>query len=128
MKLEGENMNKFNERFKSERKNKNLTQKELADVFNTDKSTISKYENGHNKPDIDVLIKYADFFEVSIDYLLGRTEAKIVTSEIVMNDDLAQICEDLINTPKVISILDELKNLSEPDIDKIIKIIKAFKE
>lgn len=50
----------------------NLTQKELADILNIERSTLSSYETGRRYPTISVLIRIADTFNVSIDYLLGR--------------------------------------------------------
>lgn len=67
-------MDKFGIRFKEERKKKNLTQQGLASLFHLDKSSISKYENGHQVPEMETLIKLSNFFEVSIDYLLGKTD------------------------------------------------------
>ncbi len=64
----------FAKRFKKERLNKGLTQKELAEMFNTNKSNISRYEKGYSMPGVKILTKYADFFNVSIDYLLGRSD------------------------------------------------------
>ena len=51
---------------------KSLTQKVIAENFNTTQQTVSRWLNGQNEPDITTLIKLADFFEVSVDYLLGR--------------------------------------------------------
>lgn len=65
-------MDKFGIRFKEERKRKKLTQQELASLFHLDKSSISKYENGHQVPEMETLINFANFFDVSIDYLLGK--------------------------------------------------------
>lgn len=50
--------------------------KELGQKLNLAESTISGYENGNRKPDYDTLNKFADFFDVSTDYLLGRDVAK----------------------------------------------------
>ncbi|HBG7258628.1 helix-turn-helix domain-containing protein [Clostridioides difficile] len=69
----------FGERFKFLRTEMNLTQDELVEKFNKvyltsfNKSTISQYENNKRKPEINILENWADFFDVSIDYLLGRT-------------------------------------------------------
>ncbi len=54
------------------RESKGLTQKEMSDILDISKSNISKYESGDVEPNIDTLIKYADYFRVSIDYLLDR--------------------------------------------------------
>ena len=53
------------------RKEKGLSQVELAASLNLDKSTIAKYETDKILPSIPMLIKIARFFEVSTDYLLG---------------------------------------------------------
>jgi len=69
-------MASFGERFKQLRAEKNLTQTELAEKFYTKNSSISRYENDIQIPEIDTLRKFADFFNVSIDYLLGRTNIR----------------------------------------------------
>lgn len=54
------------------RKNHSMTQMQLASLLNTAKSTISQYENNINEPDLETLIRIADFFEVTLDELVGR--------------------------------------------------------
>lgn len=49
-----------------------LTQEKLANLLNGKKSLVSNYENGHSTPDIYVLIKLADIFNISLDELVGR--------------------------------------------------------
>ena len=66
----------FAERFKQLRKQKGLNQEELANIFYSHKSSISRYESGKQIPEIETLKQYADFFNVSVDYLLGRTQNK----------------------------------------------------
>lgn len=61
------------ERIRELRKSKKLTMKQFGQQFNLAESTISGYENGTRKPDIDLIEKFADFFDVDTDYLLGRT-------------------------------------------------------
>ena len=61
-------------RLKELRKKKGLSQLRLATDLNTTQNTISRYETGEREPGIDELIKIADYFNVSIDYLIGRTE------------------------------------------------------
>lgn len=52
------------------------TQKQIADDLNVTQNTYSRYETGAANCPIDVLIKLADFYGVSVDYLLGRTSVK----------------------------------------------------
>ena len=61
-------------RIKELRKKKGLSQLRLAMELNTTQNTISRYETGEREPGIDELIKIADYFHVSVDYLIGRTE------------------------------------------------------
>lgn len=61
-------------RLKELRKKKGLSQLRMATDLNTTQNTISRYETGEREPGIDELIKIADYFNVSVDYLIGRTE------------------------------------------------------
>ena len=72
-------MTNFASRFKKLRLKKGLTQRELALHFKTSKSNISRYENGYSLPAVESIIDYADFFNVSIDYLLGKSDLPCYT-------------------------------------------------
>ena len=56
------------------RKEKGLGQKEMATRLNLSVGTISNYENSVHAPDLNTLCRLAEFFDVTTDYLLGRTE------------------------------------------------------
>ena len=56
------------------RKKKGLSQYEMADRLGVSRGKLANYEQGSRQPDFDTLSKLADFFDVSTDYLLGRTE------------------------------------------------------
>jgi len=66
----------FGERLKDLREEKNLTRHLLANKLNVSYSTISKYETNIRFPDKGTLIALADFFDVSLDYLLCRSDIK----------------------------------------------------
>ena len=72
----------INQRLKQLRAENNLTQTNLADILGIAKTTLAAYEQGKSEPSIDTIIKLADFFNVSIDYLLGRTNIKSPNVEI----------------------------------------------
>ena len=61
-------------RLKELRKKKGISQLRLATDLNTTQNTISRYETGEREPGINELIMLADYFNVSVDYLIGRTE------------------------------------------------------
>lgn len=73
-------------RFRELRKEKHLTQEELITQFNAmygkqyGVSSISMFENGKRFPETQSLIDFADFFGVSIDYLLGRTDIRNISA------------------------------------------------
>lgn len=58
------------------RREKNLNKKDIATYLKIDQSTYGKYELGKREPDYDTLIVLANFFDVSVDYLLGRTDIR----------------------------------------------------
>ncbi len=64
----------FGERFKNLRTNKGLNQVEIAKVFDVTKQCVSNWENENIMPSVDMLVKIADYFNVSADYLLGLSE------------------------------------------------------
>lgn len=64
------------EKIRNLREDNDKTQKELADYLNIKQTTYSKYELGKINIPVEVFIKLADFYDVSVDYLLGRTNKK----------------------------------------------------
>ncbi|MBE7035360.1 MAG: helix-turn-helix transcriptional regulator [Ruminococcaceae bacterium] len=61
-------------RLKELRKQKGISQLKLSIELNTSQNTISRYETGTREPGINELIQIADYFQVSVDYLLERTD------------------------------------------------------
>lgn len=66
----------LSERLKELRKARGLTQEQLAAILGVERSSVGKYESRPVIPSADVLNKIADYFDVSIDYLLGREDTK----------------------------------------------------
>lgn len=67
----------FPTRLKSLRLQHKMTQEQLGKKINVTKVSISGYENGTRSPDVETLQKIAEVFDVSIDYLLGRTDETV---------------------------------------------------
>ncbi len=75
----------------------NLSQQKLADILHVSQQSIYKYENGIASPDIETLIRMADFFNTSIDYLVEYTDIphKIEpVSENMLNEEEASLLSD----------------------------------
>ena len=66
----------FEERLTALRKEKGVSQADLGEVLGVTRWAVLNYEAGKNRPDYEGLIALADYFEVSLDYLTGRTDQK----------------------------------------------------
>lgn len=64
----------FSERLKELRKGSGLSQKQLAAILKTTNSSVCDWECGRAEPNLGMVARIADYFEVSCDYLLGRVD------------------------------------------------------
>ncbi|SHH73526.1 helix-turn-helix domain-containing protein [Sporanaerobacter acetigenes] len=90
----------ISERLKELREEKNLLQKDLAKHLNISTSAYGYYEQGKRNPDTETIEKLADFFNVSTDYLLGRTNYKKnpnISEHLNYNEIEKSIAEKLLN-------------------------------
>lgn len=62
------------QRLKELRKEHKLEQKDLTERFSLSSGSYSLYENDKRRPSYEILIQFADFYDISVDYLLGRTD------------------------------------------------------
>ncbi len=69
-------MSGFAANLKKIRKSSNITQRTLGEHLGYQYTAIANYESGRNEPSIDDLIKIAEFFDVTMDYLVGREIGK----------------------------------------------------
>ncbi|GAC44275.1 helix-turn-helix domain-containing protein [Paenibacillus popilliae] len=67
-------MSSFADRFKELKQLKNVTYDEIGAVLNLKRRAVQTYADGTRRPDYDGLIALADYFDVSIDYLVGRSD------------------------------------------------------
>ena len=68
------NMDMFCQRFKELKLSKKVTYQQIADILNVKMRTVQYYVSGHLKPEYYGLIALADYFNVSLDYLVGRSD------------------------------------------------------
>lgn len=73
-------------RIKDLREDRDLRQTDVAEATGIDQRTLSNYETGKTNPDSFALIRLDDFFNVSIDYLLGRTNLRKDTADDVLRE------------------------------------------
>lgn len=73
-------------RIKDLREDRDLRQADVAGATGIDQRTLSNYETGKTNPDSFALIKLSDFFDVSIDYLLGRTNLRKDSTDDILKE------------------------------------------
>lgn len=64
----------MNLRIRDMREDNDLTQKQISSIISCDQSLYSKYERGEREIPLSLIIKLADYYNTSVDYLIGRTE------------------------------------------------------
>lgn len=67
---------KMRMRIRDLREDNDLTQKQIAEYLMCDQSLYSKYERGEREIPLNLIIKLADYYNVSLDYIVGRSEEK----------------------------------------------------
>lgn len=67
-------MQEVAQRLKSLRESVGLSQAKLAALMGATQASVNRYENGQSSPPLKILLWYADFFDVSLDYIFARTE------------------------------------------------------
>ncbi len=80
----------FGQNLKALRKRNGITQSDMARTINTSRSCISNYELGNREPDNETIQLIADYFDVSVDYLFGRSAVKTIFKS---NDNLIKLQE-----------------------------------
>lgn len=85
--------NTFKDRLKLLRQESGLSQQALADQIGTSKSSINMYERGERELGIEILNRIADCFNVSMDFLFGRSDQKIMATEIIDKSELEDVCK-----------------------------------
>lgn len=109
------------QRLKELRRIRNLSARDLSARFHVAESTISGYETGARTPELALLEKFADFYDVSVDYLLGR-EAKSSTSS------QGEQAQNLIDLPEVQFIMRTKTKLSPKAYAKFLELSQKTAE
>jgi transcriptional regulator with XRE-family HTH domain len=119
-------LNKVGRRLKKARQNKGLTQVQVKRLTNINNKTLSGYENGVSEPDYETLKTLADLYNVSTDYLLGRTDDPGNSKNPTKIDIDAPLHQE--NFEKALQKIAEIDTaLDLPDED-ILKLIRKAKE
>lgn len=124
-------------------KEQNLSQVQLADAMEIKKQSINSYLKGKSRPELDVLMRFADFFECSVDYLLGREdfrsyqhiktydemiEKDFIDSLNCLNSGKREYYLEIITRFTNYFQLTEGKSYNEKDFDLLTEIIEQINE
>jgi transcriptional regulator with XRE-family HTH domain len=93
----------LNENIKNLRLSKNMNQVEFAKALGVTKQCVSNWENDNVVPSVEMLCKIATFFGVSTDYLLGRSERRVI--------EVSKLTEEQIN--HITYIIENFKKLNK---------------
>ena len=117
-------MGDFQNIFKQLRLSSGYTQIEMAQKLGISRSTIGMYETGAREPDFETLEVIADFFNVDIDYLLGRTDKTTLLPESAyyFNEDARELAEFMFKHPEYKVLFDASRKVKKEDIE----FVKAF--
>ena len=84
---------KFSTRLKELRQNMNLRQEQVAKLIGVNKGAISTYENDTRQPSFEILVRLANLYRVSTDYLLGQTNSRSLDLSGLTEEEAALICD-----------------------------------
>ncbi|MBQ8727096.1 MAG: helix-turn-helix transcriptional regulator [Oscillospiraceae bacterium] len=115
----------FNEKLQELRKNRGLTQEELAEILYVSRTAISKWESGRGYPNIESLKDISKFFSVSIDDLLSG-ERLISIAENENKSNIQNICDLLFGIVDIMSILLIILPLYPKRADDLIYSVNLF--
>lgn len=109
----------FGDKLKELRNRENITQYQFAGIFKISTGTIAMWETNKRQPDFDMLQKIADYFDVSVDYLLGRTDEPkggLIVPPILQSPDVR------------VAFHGGIEGLTQRDIDELARMAELLKK
>ena len=120
-------MKAFKDVLRELRTSNNLTQDELAQKLNIGRSRISMYERGERKPDFETLELISDFFNVDMNFLLGKTNLTTTVGYYV-NDDTRKIAQEIYQNKELSLLFDAARDASPEDLKTVHTMLLALKK
>lgn len=122
----------ISQRLKQLRAEKNLTQTDLADILGIAKTTLAAYEQEKSEPSIKTLLKLSEYFDVSVDYLIGKTncaheENQPITNLLGIDEKTIEILQKLsssIHAPNHMDYLEAI--IQHPQFEALLSHINSY--
>lgn len=117
-------MGKFANVLKELRIKSGLTQQEMADKLKISRSSIGMYENGEREPSFELLEMIADYFNVDMNYLLGKKElSENIPQGYYLNEDARDMAQFLYDNPEYKVLFDATRKVKKDDIQFVKEMI-----
>lgn len=132
-------MTDFKDIFVRLRKEKGLNQEEIAKALGLSKSSIAMWETGSRRPSPDVYEQIADFFNVDMDFLYGRTDIRrkvwfdeggrpyVPEETYYLDDDAREMAQFMYENPEYKVLFDASRKVSKADIETVKTIMDKFR-
>lgn len=121
-------MGKFADVFKYLRIQSGLTQQEMADKLKISRSSIGMYENGEREPSFELLENIADYFNVDMNYLIGKKElSENIPQGYYLNEDAREMAQFMFENPEYRVLFDASRKISKEDIETVKAIMDKFR-
>ena len=127
-------MSTYSNRIRELRKNKSLSQEQLADKLGVTKQAVSQMERGARKPSVTMLEALCDFFNVSTDYLLGKEDVtiRIVDGDGIrkldsVNSEIDRIAKIIRDNPTMHNLFNIARNCTPDNLELIAEVLKRMK-
>ena len=121
-------MGNFAQVFKSLRVKSGLTQQEMSEKLNISRSSIGMYENGEREPSFELLEVIADYFNVDMNYLLGKSElSEHIPDNYYLNEEAREMAQFMFDNPEYKVLFDASRKVSKNDIDVVKAIMDKFR-
>lgn len=118
-------MSSFKDMLKYLRNRESLSQSELAEKLGIAKSTISMYEVGKREPDFETLEAIADFFNVDMNFLLGKDGSE--NEHYYLNDEAREIAQEVFENPDLRSLFHVARDIEPNELRAHIEFMKRLK-
>lgn len=115
-------MKKLGNIIRSLRIKENLTQEELAKIIKVSRSTMGSYEQGTRDPNIETLERFADYFNVDMNYLTGT-----VSEEYYLDLKSRQVAQEIFVNKELRALFDASRNASPEDLEIVKNLLLSLK-
>ena len=116
-------MSKLGNVLRSLRIKEGLRQGDLAEKIGISRSAIGMYENGERVPDVELLERFADFFNVDMNYITGTTN-----EEYYLDLQTKQIAQEIFDNPDLRALFDASKNATPEDLEITKNLLLSLKK